>query len=115
MSITGGGEGEAVKTVLTILLVLVALWVIVMAIGLLGRLILMVTKPGWNTFVETWEELQGYASLRHPGGLHSNIPSRSAGEISNAELALMKALYNRWRTEGRPPLEEWLKSVVEQL
>jgi hypothetical protein len=100
------------KLVIGIVLSLVGLWVIVVVVGLLVRLVLVVTKPGWNTFVDRWDEAQGFGSWRH---LTDHRYVRGASDISDEELMLMRAVYKQWRKVGRPPLREWLQEVMKGL
>jgi len=103
-----------VKVLLAVLALLVVVWVVAMVIGLFGRLILWVSKPGWSTFTDAWGSVvAGEKSLRNMSGKRV----RSASEISYEERVAMEQLYNQWRAlgRGRPKAKEWLKQVVADL
>lgn len=63
-----------------ILVLLVVVLLALMVVGILGRLLLAVFKPGWSTFVNTWQR---------------TMPTRSTIDIPAEGHLLMRACYKR--------------------
>jgi hypothetical protein len=103
------------RTLLGIGALLVLIWVAVMVVGILGRLVLWVTRPGWSRFVDAWERtfVQGGASVLKADHV------RPASEISEQERQAMLAVYTLWVKAGKPKpigrwLEEWAKGADDR-
>jgi hypothetical protein len=89
---------------------LVLIWVAVMVVGILGRLVLWVTRPGWSRFVDAWERtfVQGGASVLKADHV------RPASEISEQERQTMLAVYTLWVNAGKPkPIGQWLEEKAK--
>jgi hypothetical protein len=66
---------------------LIAPPLILLVLGLVGRGIMTVTIPGWNSFVDAWEDVIGSRERR-------------AEDITEAELAIMKTAFDVFRRDG---------------
>lgn len=89
---------------------LVLIWVAVMVVGILGRLVMWVTRPGWSRFVDAWERtfVQGGASVLKADHV------RPASEISEQERQTMLAVYTLWVKAGKPkPIGQWLEEKAK--